>query len=631
MRARLSLGLTLCTSLVLAGCPSSSTEDVDAGPRADALVTAAPDARVQDAAPGLDVAERLDSGEALDSGEQADSGGEADSGEALDSGDEADATTGADVDPARDALPGPDVAPSDGGGQPLAVCQSGGFVDGVVHGRSPAPITFAPGSAGAVTITPLAEPVPYVSRAVSRVTPAGHQWTAQVTLATMFDNLELDRVLHDPSDGSTYAAFEAQHGGVPLRVYTATGALAAEFTAGGARGRDLVGGNRQSNFILVRYDADGDVVWATRFGPDRNGGVAGTINGLTLAGGRLAVTAGVEDSTSVVFGPGTPGEYSRSTQGASTFTADFSTTDGAYVAGSARFAERGEASTLVTWAGARGDQLLSSAGEHLFALTLRVSGPTLRSVRLGVGGTTPVTVSSTVGALVIGKLSAAHEVTQVFTVRPVVQRTNIDATAVAIAPSGVVVVGGLMSRTLDPGSPVRFTGSTGAPIVEAFDGANGFLAVWNADGSLRYVRRIAGQNNYPANQVLVDEPANAFYVVTQGTVASIHDPSGPSPFTPRGDGWSIVRYDLTTGRPQWGRTASPNNTIADMYSASLVAGGVAGQLFLTESNLWVGAQSVRARASTFPMPGLARLHFAADGSLVDCTTVVDLLNAGSWF
>ncbi len=474
-----------------------------------------------------------DAGNRVDTGvPEPDAGAVGDAGAVADAGVEADAGAGADSGTAPDAASG------------IMTCDRAADVDGLITGSMNLARVFLPTSATPQTLSPIVETGAFVSLGVTRVRGATVDWHAQASSLTMFGDLSYEHVIIDPQDGSVYAAMSTQlQDSTSRRFYHADGTLFREYTPGGAPGSDLVGSSRQSNFFLVKYSSAGVIQWISRFGPNSNGTVAGSISMIGLVGDHVRVVADVEGGTTIAFAAGAPSQFSRTVPTATVFWGEFQKADGNYAADSAHFITATNRTSQVTTT-PQGHFAHSASGETAIQARLRKETQPLNETF--TIGTATVTVTATRSTVAFVKVAAWGDATVQGTLTiPRLFGAGGDPRSVALGPTGQLVAGGQFSNSE---STAYFRGTTGLIRMETL-ASHSYLVSFDPAGALLWAVQIPGQRN-AISRILVT--ADAIYVL--GT----HEEGEQiGTITVPASGYAVTRHSLSTGEAEWVRVFAP--------------------------------------------------------------------------
>lgn len=583
-----TLVLFLPLALQLA-CASAGVSDPDG--------SAPPDGQLNP-----DAGNRVDTG-ALgpDAGAEFDAGAEADSG-----------VPGPDAGAASDAAETPDAASG------IMTCDRAAEVDGLITGSMNQARVFLPTSAAPQSLSPIVETGAFVSLGVTRVRGATVAWHAQASSLTMFGDLSYDHALIDPQDGSVYAAMSTQlQDSTSRKFYHADGTLFREYTPGGAPGSDLVGASRQSNFFLVKYNAAGVIQWISRFGPNSNGTVAGTIASIGLVADRVRVVADVEGATTIAFAAGTPSELQRAVPSARVFWGEFLKSDGSYAASSARFIDAGNRTSRPT-STLQGHFAHSASGETVIQAQLRKeSQPATETFTVGALGAAPLTVTATRSVVAFVKVAATGEPLFAGTLTiPRLFGAGGDPRSVAIGPTGQLVAGGQFSASE---STAYFRGTTGLIRMET-RASQSYLVSFDPAGALLWAVQIPGQRN-AISRIMVT--ADAIYVL--GT----HEEGEQiGTLTVPASGYAVTRHSLSTGEAEWVRVFAPAEAGALASTYEIWQRGTELVLPSVFNGIRVVGGTVDQRWRPPAGAALGALYLSPAGDLLRCEIIAT--NAGGF-
>lgn len=568
----------VCVSgaLILSGCP----DDADP-PAADSGVATHTDASSNaDAAPNTDAT--IDGGVIdEDSGEPGEDGGET----------------------FPDAAPQADAAPS-------GECIEVSSIDGVIFGGMDLPRTIAPTSGAPSTLEPIVEADGSSPAGHTRVTAAGVSWHAQISsLATTYE-LTYEHFLIDPADGAVFVALEMQlSDSMGLKFYNADGTLFREYTPNGPPGADIIGRSRQSNFFIIKYDAQGAIQWSTRFGPNSNGDRAGRILSIGFVGDHIRVVGSVEDSSTIAFAPGTASAYEHTMPNAAAFWGELDKNTGDYVAGSARFIAATDSDSSSVLAGS--GQFAHFGGETAMHAQLRKeSQPVMETFTIGAEGQAPLTVTATRSTVAFVKIGAGGAPIFAATLStPQLFGFGPDPRAVALGPNGELVAGGQFSSSE---AVAIFRGTTGSTRI-SYVGRDSYLAAFAPDGALLWAKELFTADRNAISRIVVTD---AIYVM--GTNAA---GERLPPLTVPANGYTLTRYSLATGDAEWIRVFTPSGvTQADAYSVWLKGNELVVPSAFTGVRI-AGGTTEPVFTADPSNPLLGALYFSTNGDFLRCEAV----------
>ncbi len=550
-----------------------------------------------------DSTQRRDASDLGDSGSEA---GEADSGPSEDAGLEDSGTEDAG---GTDSGSGPDRCAS-------------GLVDATVWGRAFGPtVTFAPGGASEVSSAVL-DPGEAGERSyVARLSTSGVTWLASAFAADAGAMPGFRVVVHDPAEDAVYAVYTAQGGPTEVRLYSASGTLSETFSQGGAANRALVGERGNFNHILVKYDQDGSVLWASRFGPnDPTGNRGSNVESIALSAAQVRVTLNISDGNplapgSVVFGPGDANESSTLHPDFElVVTATFDRNTGSYVTGSARFIE-GDEYDVESFVAGNGTS--NQAGE--FVIAGRQRGNSVdRDIRLGNG-------SSITRAWPAGIVVTYAPTGSVRWVRTLLKANTFQAPrpkAVALGADGSVVAGFDAQGPLD--QPLEVQSSGGVSTEVNAERPDTLVVRWDSSGTVAWTYRIKQSTETQSLEILLDEPAGVAYILGQATVETTFEVGTPTPISFEDvGGWYLLKLDLVTGALEW---------VEQLFNDRIPVLGAPQRLGPEILRLPSSGDEVRVgRAPNSPIIDLASprgqgygwIDVDLSGTYVDCGRVVD--------
>ncbi len=509
-----------------------------------------------------------------------------------------------------------DIGSTDSGPQ---ICPPGA-VRGLTFGRIGVPFVSLPGAKESVQVERVESTTNFVHGYVASFSDTGFEWLAQVVQSTEFDNLTIERAVRDAA-GAVYLAVESQVRGGALRFYHADNTLGAEFTTGGASGRDLLGRDRQSNFFIAKYTPVGQLEWVHRFGPREGGGErAGAVRSLSLAADRVRVGIWLESGPGrIQFGPAEPSEFNLSLNNQSGVVAEFLTTTGAYVGGSARWVGTGDHDSLLDGYG---------GGPGVWALGGRLTVParTTATHQVGAGAGMPISVTSTLGSAFVAGMSV--EGTPRWVRKAILAERNRPprVRALTTAASGEVFAAGDFNGQ-DPGGTYFF--ETNGPLQPiAADQPDLWVVGYSADGDLDWWLRIDILGNFApqVRRLVVDPTRDRLEVLTgaaQGMVIGPGTATETRQQTMATVGWISLR--ASTGEVIAFKELDPAGfyTVPLLgFSANAAYLPVSATLYQAAPGVWV-APSGGDRATI-----LVRHDF--DHNFVDCVTVSNLISEW-WF
>lgn len=495
-------------------------------------------------------------------------------------------------------------------------CNGAFTLDGVVTGAMRTDRTLLPGSATPIVVAPIVEAETAVTGALSQLTSTRLEWHAQVSHFTQFDMIHYEHVLRDPADGAIYAlvAQQVQRDATALRVYHAKGDIAVDLVRDGTPGYDLVGAGRQSNFILIKYNASGTVQWVSRFGPNRpNTDRAGTTNTIGLTPTGVRVIASVEGATDIVFAPGAESENVYAAPGPVAFWGEIAKADGGYVAGSFRYvAASAGASGALTALAYHGH----AAGASVMAGSLfRPNGSA--TFTIGEGGAGATTVTSTTSLAFAAKLDATGAPAFVATAVIDDQASGPSMRGVGISPTGDVVAGGQFGARA---GTMRFT-SGGATTSLAFQPDNSFLVALSPTGAVRWVKRLAGGDRNAVSRILVT--ADAAYVLGTYRMGEVLGVGEPNETVLGVNAYVLAKYAVADGALQWARAFTSANGMQSSAAYDVWLDGTGGLVVpaVIFPELRVVGGGIDRILRPIEPAMLGGVRFDVDGSIVDCEAI----------
>ncbi len=474
--------------------------------------------------------------------------------------------------------------------------------------------------------TPVVEPRieetgDFVAGAVSRVSATGVAWHAQISHLTMFDAINYEHLVEDPTSGALYVAIRQQmhRDGTAIRIYDADDVLARELVRDGTPGDDILGAARQANFVVVKYDADGAVEWVSRSGPNlATTDHAGQFVAMGLTPSGLRIAGQVQGATQIVIGSGAASPFTFDAQDAIAYWAELDAATGAYVPGSFRYIDAigdGQGS----FAGVA-LQAHSPAGETALAgVIVRSSGaPSFAFGRGGAGELTVGPIDFSRGHVM--KLDASGAPVFAVTIEGASMFAPPTPDVVAISSIGEVVIGGDLPAV---DGETLFHGSAGPDVTLSAAGRNTFLAAYTATGEVRWAKRVVTTNTNGLYRVVVtDDAIYAMHALQQGDVLG---PDEPGEVTVSVNGPALVKYALDTGDLQWVRSVGGRDgagvAVRDAWRDGdrAVLGFTSGMM----SGLRVLGPGVDEQYTIASQAFLGALVFQTDGAVVECQAVAE--------